>query len=175
MRYPRILTCSSARPRYCSCPSAPNAPDPRCDTCVSPALRSRRTGRPQTATRSNPPGANTQIPPRHRPHPVHRPHRPAPAATTHPVQTTPPPTPANRSAARPTPGSAAPDRRIHRGLGGAVGVDHHPPGAQRSTSSAGQASPATTNATDSNPCGESTPTADGVWLKTLTCSVTSKA
>src|SRR6202008_1747323 len=23
MRYPRILTCSSARPRYCSCPSAP--------------------------------------------------------------------------------------------------------------------------------------------------------
>src|SRR5262245_12681767 len=22
MRYPRILTCSSARPRYCSCPSA---------------------------------------------------------------------------------------------------------------------------------------------------------
>src|SRR4029077_13496901 len=24
MRYPRILTCSSARPRYCSCPSAPH-------------------------------------------------------------------------------------------------------------------------------------------------------
>src|SRR5271170_6287555 len=23
MRYPRILTCSSARPTYCSCPSAP--------------------------------------------------------------------------------------------------------------------------------------------------------
>src|ERR1700739_2195603 len=23
MRYPRILTCSSVRPRYCSCPSAP--------------------------------------------------------------------------------------------------------------------------------------------------------
>src|ERR1700759_4498525 len=23
MRYPRILTCSSARPRYCSCPSGP--------------------------------------------------------------------------------------------------------------------------------------------------------
>src|ERR1700739_2430057 len=23
MRYPRILTCSSTRPRYCSCPSAP--------------------------------------------------------------------------------------------------------------------------------------------------------
>src|ERR1700757_4731236 len=24
MRYPRILTCSSARPRYCNCPSAPH-------------------------------------------------------------------------------------------------------------------------------------------------------
>src|SRR6478736_671100 len=24
MRYPRILTCSSARPRYCSCPSGPH-------------------------------------------------------------------------------------------------------------------------------------------------------
>src|SRR3954447_6507594 len=24
MRYPRILTCSSARPKYCSCPSTPH-------------------------------------------------------------------------------------------------------------------------------------------------------
>src|SRR3954470_6651785 len=24
MRYPRILTCSSARPRYCNCPSSPH-------------------------------------------------------------------------------------------------------------------------------------------------------
>src|ERR1700694_122757 len=24
MRYPRILTCSSARPKYCNCPSAPH-------------------------------------------------------------------------------------------------------------------------------------------------------
>jgi hypothetical protein len=43
------------------------------------------------------------------------------------------------------------------------------PGAQRSTTSAGQASPAITNATDSNPSIESTPTADGVCVNTLTC------
>ncbi len=49
------------------------------------------------------------------------------------------------------------------------------PGAHRSTTSAGQASPPTTNATDSNPCGDNTPTADGVWLNTLTCSATSNA
>ncbi len=49
------------------------------------------------------------------------------------------------------------------------------PGAHRSTSSAGHTSPATTNDTDSNPCGESVPSAVGVWLRTLTCSATSKA
>ena len=49
------------------------------------------------------------------------------------------------------------------------------PGAHRSTTSAGQASPPITNAADSKPCGESTATADGVWVNTLTCSVTSKA
>ncbi|BCO47249.1 hypothetical protein MINTM002_29230 [Mycobacterium intracellulare] len=49
------------------------------------------------------------------------------------------------------------------------------PGAQRSTSSAGQASPATTSATDSRPAGESAPAADGVWLSTLTRSATSSA
>src|ERR1700751_4757294 len=49
------------------------------------------------------------------------------------------------------------------------------PGAQRSTSSAGQASPPTSKATESKPSGDSTPPPVGVWLKTLTCSVTSKA
>ena len=87
MRYPRILTCSSARPKYCSCPSAPHrtkspvryirAPDPRTDT-------------PQTATRSTRPGAHTRTPPRDRPHTTHRPHPPTPGATPHPAQTTPP-------------------------------------------------------------------------------------
>ncbi|OOK82221.1 putative mPS2 protein [Mycobacterium kansasii] len=36
------------------------------------------------------------------------------------------------------------------------------PPAHRSTTAAGQASPATTNAADSNPRGGKTPTADGV-------------
>ncbi len=47
------------------------------------------------------------------------------------------------------------------------------PGAHRSTSSAGHASPPTTNAADSNPAGESTPIADGVWVSTSTPSATS--
>ncbi|GAB4983071.1 hypothetical protein MAHJHV61_13530 [Mycobacterium avium subsp. hominissuis] len=46
---------------------------------------------------------------------------------------------------------------------------------QRSTTSAGQASPTTTNDTDSNPCGESIATADGVCVSTVTSSSTSKA
>src|SRR5205807_2789862 len=49
------------------------------------------------------------------------------------------------------------------------------PGAHRSTTSAGQASPPTSNATESNPSGDNAPTADGVWLNTLTRSLTSKA
>ena len=48
------------------------------------------------------------------------------------------------------------------------------PGAHRSTTSAGQASPTTTNAADSKPCGGSTATADGVWVNTLTCSATNR-
>ncbi|BBY37479.1 hypothetical protein MMAN_16130 [Mycobacterium mantenii] len=49
------------------------------------------------------------------------------------------------------------------------------PGAHRSTTSAGQASPPTNKVTDSKASGDSIPTADGVWLNTLTFSVTSKA
>ena len=47
------------------------------------------------------------------------------------------------------------------------------PGAHRSTSSAGHGSAPITNAVDSNPSAESTPTAEGVWVSTLTCSLTS--
>ncbi len=47
------------------------------------------------------------------------------------------------------------------------------PGAHRSTTSAGHASPATTNAADSSPSGDNIPTADGVWVNTLTRSATS--
>src|SRR6476469_10580946 len=49
------------------------------------------------------------------------------------------------------------------------------PGAHRSTTSTGQASPATTNAVVSKPSGDSIPTAEGVWHKTLTFSVISNA
>src|SRR5262249_59859361 len=49
------------------------------------------------------------------------------------------------------------------------------PRPHRSTTSPGQASPATTNAAESKPCGESAATADGVWVSTLTCSVTNTA
>src|SRR6202007_1220868 len=49
------------------------------------------------------------------------------------------------------------------------------PGAHRATSSAGQGSAPITNAAESNPSSESTPTADGVWVSTLTCSATSNA
>ena len=49
------------------------------------------------------------------------------------------------------------------------------PGAQRSTTSGGQASPPTTNATDSNPSADNTATADGVWVNTLTLFATSTA
>ena len=48
------------------------------------------------------------------------------------------------------------------------------PGAHRSTSSPGHASPPTPTRR-SNPSDENAPAADGVWLSTLTCSLTSKA
>jgi hypothetical protein len=47
------------------------------------------------------------------------------------------------------------------------------PGAQRSTTSAEQASPTTTNAAESKPSGDNASTAEGVCVSTLTCSVIS--
>ncbi|SKU11491.1 Uncharacterised protein [Mycobacteroides abscessus subsp. abscessus] len=44
------------------------------------------------------------------------------------------------------------------------------PGAHRSTNSGGQGSAPITNAVASRPSGESTPAADGVWLRTVTRS-----
>ncbi|CNH62782.1 Uncharacterised protein [Mycobacterium tuberculosis] len=44
------------------------------------------------------------------------------------------------------------------------------PGAQRSTSSAGHASPPTSNAIDSKPSGDNIAAADGVWLRMSTFS-----
>ena len=56
-----------------------------------------RTDRPQTATRSTRPDRYSPPPHRDRPHTTPRPPRTAPAATSHPAQTTPRP-PAHRSA-----------------------------------------------------------------------------
>ncbi|CAM4476715.1 hypothetical protein MYBA111488_24845 [Mycobacterium basiliense] len=49
------------------------------------------------------------------------------------------------------------------------------PGAHRSTTSGGHASPATTRVVDSNPCLDNAPAALGVWLSTLTCSATNNS
>ena len=49
------------------------------------------------------------------------------------------------------------------------------PGAHRSTTSGGQASPPSSTATDSNPCGSSVATAEGVWVSTVTRSASSRA
>ncbi|SIM63298.1 Uncharacterised protein [Mycobacteroides abscessus subsp. abscessus] len=48
------------------------------------------------------------------------------------------------------------------------------PGAQRSTTSPGHASPPSSNATESRPAGERAPAADGVCVSTLTRSLTSR-
>src|SRR6476659_4364458 len=48
------------------------------------------------------------------------------------------------------------------------------PGAHCSTTSAGQASPATNSAADPKLSGASAVSAEGVWLNMLTCSSTSK-
>ena len=171
MRYPRILTCSSARPRYRSCPSAPQhtrspvryirAPAPRTDT-------------PQTATRSTRPGhIPTPTPARRRT--TRRPRRPAPDAATRPAQKRPPPPPARRSAAPPTRRQRLTHRRIHRRLGGAVDVDHHPPRRPPIHHLGWAGLTAEHQRQRPKPCDESAATAEGVWLSTLTCSATSKA
>src|ERR1700756_3736442 len=69
MRYPRILTCSSARPKYCSCPSAPQhtrsplryirapgAPNGHATNRdpVNPARRQYPTPTPRPATYNSP-------------------------------------------------------------------------------------------------------------------------
>src|ERR1700723_4637102 len=68
MRYPRILTCSSERPRYCNCPSAPQrtrspvryirAPGANGHAtnrdAVNPARRTYPTPTPRPATYNSP-------------------------------------------------------------------------------------------------------------------------
>src|ERR1700757_748209 len=163
MRYPRILTCSSARPRYRSCPSAPHS-------TRSPVRYIRCPGAPAPA---NGHATNRD--------PVNGPRRqyptPTPAPATYNSPTTPAGTgrnqPSNTNNAAPATGDpigTTPDP----GTSGALIATHivfwvgpwaftiTRPGALRSTTSPEQASPATTNPADSNPSAASTATADGV-------------
>ena len=174
MRYPRILTCSSARPTYCSCPSAPQhtrspvryirAPgspnghatnrDP-----VNPARRQYPHRHPGTGHiqlpdhpgrhRPQPPVQHKQRRPRHRRTDRHHP-RPRCQRRTH--------------------------RRIHRGLGRAVGVDHHPPRRPpiHHLGRAGLTGRPPTPPTP-NPPVTTPPPPTGSGSSTLTCSATSKA
>src|SRR5262245_13507226 len=173
MRYPRILTCSSARPTYRSCPSAPQHPR-------SPLRYIRAPGPPNGhATNRDP------VNPARRQYP-----HPTPAPATYNSPTTPAGTGRNHPSST---NNAAPDTGAPIGTtsdpaaNGALTATHivvsvgpysliiTRPGAHRSTTSAGQASPPTNKATESKPSGTSPPTAVGVWLNTLTRSATSKA
>ena len=140
-----------------------------------------RPGLPERAChkpRRGQPGP-AHIPIRHarrRPHTAHRPPRPAPGATTRPARTTPPRAPAQPIGTPRPRCQRRTDGHTHRGLGRAVGVDHHPPGRppihhlgragltghhqRRRLQTLAAITPAT---------------ADGVWVSTLTCSATSKA
>src|SRR5690242_21903686 len=76
MRYPRILTCSSARPKYCNCPSTPHR--------TKSPVRYIRPPDPPNGHATNPHPLNPP-PPQH-PHPT-------PPPPTHNPPTTPPHTP----------------------------------------------------------------------------------
>src|SRR5208283_4098731 len=160
MRYPRILTCSSARPRYRSCPSAPQH-------TRSPVRYIRAPGPPNghATNRDAVNPARRQYPhPTPAPATYNSPTTPAGTGRNHPSSTN------NAAPATGEPIGGAPDP----GASGAL-IDAYTvvsvgpealiitrPGAHRSTSSAGQGSAAITNAADPNPSGESIPTADGV-------------
>src|SRR5262249_40375864 len=138
MRYPRILTCSSARPTYRNCPSAPQhtkspvryirspgAPAPPNGQAtnrdpVNPARRTYPHPTPAPPTTPPPPPA----PPHPHPPPPPRRHRPHPP-TQHKQRRA-----GHRRTDRHHPRPRCQrrtDRRIHRRLGGTIGIDHHPP------------------------------------------------
>src|SRR6201997_1169250 len=173
MRYPRILTCSSARPRYSSCPSG------RQHT-KSPVRYIRAPGAPNGhATNRDP------VNPVRRQYPT-----PTPRPATYNSPTTPPGTGRNQpsSTKKAAPGTGEPIGGAPEPAARGALLDAHivvsvgpytltitRPGAHRSTTSAGQASAPITNAADPNPSGDNPLTAEGVWVSTLTCSPTSNA
>src|SRR6478609_9570078 len=154
MRYPRILTCSSARPRYRSGPSAPQH-------TRSPLRYIRIPGAPAPpnghATNRDP------VNPARRQYP-----HPTPAPATYNSPTTPTGTARNHpsSTNNAAPATGTPIGGVPKpGANGALIATHivvsvgpysltiTRPGAQRSTSAAGQASPPTNKATESKPSG----------------------
>ena len=118
MRYPRILTCSSARPTYRNCPSAPHHTKSPVRYIRIPGAPAPRTDTPQTATRSNP--ARPRYPtPTPRPATYNSPTTPAGTGRNHPSSTN------NAAPDTGAPIGAAPEprcqrrthRRVHRRLG----------------------------------------------------------
>src|ERR1700746_3701040 len=147
MRSPRILPCSSARPRYTSCPSAPQH-------TRSPVRYIRAPGPPNGhATNRDPvkPARPTYPTPTPAPATYNSPTTPAGTGRNHPSSTN------NAAPGTGEPIGTTPDPGISGALIApytVVSVGPYPliiprPGAHRSTTSAGQASPATTNAADS--------------------------
>ena len=173
MRYPRILTCWSARPTYCSCPSSPQR-------TRSPVRYIRVPGAPN--------GQGTKrvaVKPVRRTYPILT---PSPATYSSPMT----PGATGRSQASSTnnavPGTGDPigtdpDVGVSGALIAAYTVVSVGPyaliivreDAQRSTSSGGHASPPTSSAAGPSPSGVSIPAAEGVWVSTVTRSATSSA
>src|SRR5262249_49766044 len=117
MRYPRILTCSSARPTYRSCPSAPHhtkspvryirAPGPPNGQAtnreeVNPARRQYPHPSPAPATYNSPTTPPPRPPPRPPPQPPHQP-QPAPPPQRAPRPAPPPAPPPTVHSGRPPP------------------------------------------------------------------------
>src|SRR5246127_788844 len=158
MRYPRILTCSSARPTSSSCPSAPQH-------TKSPVRYIRAPGAPAPAnghaTNRDPVNAPRPTYPTPNPEPAtyNSPTTPAGTGRNHPSSTN------NAAPATGDPIGTTPEPATNGALIAAYTVASVAPyelitprpGAHRSTTSTGHASPATINAVDSNPCGDNTP------------------
>ena len=169
MRYPRILTCSSARPKYRSCPSAPQhtrspvryirvpglPPNGHATNrdAVNPARRQYPTPTPRTGHIQL-----TDHTRRHRPQPLvqHKKRRPRHRRT-------------DRRRPRPR-RQRRTLRRPHRRLGRAVNVDHHPPRRPPIHHLGRAGLGADHQRRRLQTLGDSTPTAEGVWVSTVTCS-----
>src|SRR5689334_15926954 len=161
MRYPRILTCSSARPTYASWPSARHR-------TRSPVRYIRIPGPPNgQATNRDPVNpARRQYPqPTPAPATYNSPTTPAGTGRNHPSSTN------NAAPATGDPIGGTPDPAARGALivtstvvsVGPYALTISRPGAQRSTTSAGQASIPVTNVSDSSKCGDNIDTADGDW------------